>query len=272
MPKKVHRRNRRSRRGGGGTEPAAPDQQGAPAQTDIVTSTLGSVTSALGSAANTVGSAVGSTLGSATSAVGSAVGSATSAVGSTLGSVGSTLSSVGEKTKETGAGFWSKLTNWGSNPPAVQNPQNQNYAAATALPGQNPVGGASRRRRHRKSKGLISSIKNFFGTKKQTRRRRHGGLGQGLGYNNLIGANFPSAANSQGNNIYDLAKYNALAEMKGGSMYSLLQNQGYNSQSTLKHRPHYGGGSNMFPLNPAPYNNHKGGKSKKHRKRHHKKA
>jgi hypothetical protein len=261
MPKKVHRRNRRSRRGGDPdpTQPAAA-QQGAPAQTDII----GSVTNTLGS----VGSTFTSNLGSAASAV-----------GSTLGSVGSTaenfLSSVGEKTKETGAGLWSLIPNWGSNTPAVQNPQNQIYAApgqTTALPGQNLMGGASRRRRHRKSKGLISSIKNFFGTKKQTRRRRHGGLGQGLGYNNLIGANFPSAANSQGNNIYDLAKYNALAEMKGGSMYSLLQNQGYNSQSTLKHRPHYGGGSNMFPLNPAPYNNHKGGKSKKHRKRHHKKA
>jgi hypothetical protein len=128
-------------------------------------------------------------------------------IGNAASSTGSWWSSPGNwwsKNKPTWLGKF-----WGSSAP-VQAP-----AAAPA-----PMQGGSRRRKrrgNRKSKnGLTTELMNMIGIKTKKRRHRGGIGGPSLGYQELAGSNFPSAANMQGNNIYDLAKFNPSQPMTGG--------------------------------------------------------
>ena len=108
-------------------------------------------------------------------------------------------------------------------------------------------GGSRRRRKHRKSKNMFSGLMKMVGFKTKRRGRKGGIGGPSNGYLHLVGANFPSAANAQGNNIYDLAPFDPSKPFTGGCMPS-----------------------KSIPLSPAPYPSDSlmGGKSKRHRKRH----
>jgi hypothetical protein len=114
-------------------------------------------------------------------------------------------------------------------------------AAAAAGTAAVAVGGSRRRHRgHRRSQNLFNGLMNMFGLK--TKKRRH------RGGSSLTGANFPSAANSQGNNIYNLAKFNPSQPMTGGC---------------FQHKtPH---------LNPAPYDSKMAGGRRRRRTRRHSK-
>jgi hypothetical protein len=76
-------------------------------------------------------------------------------------------------------------------------------------------GGSRRRRRHKKSNSALTSLMNMMGMK--TKKRRHrGGNEPYQGFKYLDGANFPSAANAQGNNIYDISTFNPTKAFTGG--------------------------------------------------------
>jgi len=113
--------------------------------------------------------------------------------------------------------------------------------AAAAAAAAAAVGGSRRRHRgHRRSQNPFNGLMNMFGLK--TKKRRH------RGGSSLTGANFPSAANSQGNNIYNLAKFNPSQPMTGGC---------------FQHKtPH---------LNPAPYDSKMAGGRRRRRTRRHSK-
>jgi len=112
-------------------------------------------------------------------------------------------------------------------------------------------GGSRRRRMHRKSKGSGSSsltnLMNMFGMKTKRHRKQRGGLGgRPIGYGNLEGSNFPSAANAQGNNIYDLAPFDPSKPFTGGKS----KRHGRRS----RRRTHYGGvmQTNVKVIGDAP--------------------
>lgn len=112
-------------------------------------------------------------------------------------------------------------------------------------------GGSRRRRKHRKSKNMFSGLMKMMGMKTKKRGRRGGIGGPSNGYMHIVGANFPSAANAQGNNIYDLAPFDPSKPFTGGMKGGCMP-------------------SKSIPLSPAPYpgDGMMGGKSKRHRKRH----
>jgi hypothetical protein len=155
---------------------------------------------------------------------------------------------VVEKTKEgaqnANTGFWSFLGYGNTAAPAAP--------AAVVVPQQQPVasqGGSRRRKRSgRKSKNMFSGLMKMVGFKTKKRGRRGGIGGPSNGYLQIVGANFPSAANAQGNNIYDLAPFDPSKPFTGGMK----------------------GGCSPSPLSPAPFpgDGMMGGKSKRHRKRH----
>jgi len=155
----------------------------------------------------------------------------------------SALSSAGEKAKQgeqnTESWFGSLFA------PKECCPCPSNTAAAAA-------GGGSRRRkrRGRKSKNMFSGLMKMVGFNSKKRGKKGGIGGPSQGYQHIVGANFPSAAAPDGNNIYDLAKFNPskpfYGGMKGGCMHH-----------------------NFMPLSPAPYpsNDMLGGKTKRHHKK-----
>jgi len=84
--------------------------------------------------------------------------------------------------------------------------------STTSTTPTNVVGGSRRRRKgHRKTKSAFKGLMNIMGIK--TKKRKHHG---GSGYKHLIGANFPSAANAEGNNIYNLSTFNPSQPFYGG--------------------------------------------------------
>jgi hypothetical protein len=109
------------------------------------------------------------------------------------------------------------------------------------------AGSRRRKRNGRKSKNMFSGLMKMVGFKTKKRGRRGGIGGPSNGYDQIVGANFPSAANAQGNTIYDLAPFDPLKPFTGGMK----------------------GGCSPSPLSPAlfPGDGMMGGKSKRHRKR-----
>jgi len=156
---------------------------------------------------------------------------------SAVGEAGALLGSAAEKGKEGVSWFGSFFTP--AAPAVVVPPQQQPVASQ---------GGSRRRKRSgRKSKNMFSGLMKMVGFKTKKRGRRGGIGGPSNGYMHIVGANFPSAANAQGNNIYDLAPFDPSKPFTGGCMPS-----------------------KSIPLSPAPFpgDGMMGGKSKRHRKRH----
>jgi hypothetical protein len=189
----------------------------------------------------------------ATDAVGKGLGAANSVVTDyVVNPVTGAAGVVVEKTKEgaqgANTGFWS-LFGYGnpSAPPAVV-PAAVPVVAVAPVPAQGAVVGGSRRRRKkngRKSKTMFSGLMNMMGLKTKKRGRKGGIGGPSNGYQHIVGANFPSAANAQGNTIYDLAPFDPSKPFTGGCMPS-----------------------KSISLSPAPYPSDSlmGGKSRRNRK------
>ena len=182
----------------------------------------------------------------ATNAVGKGLGAANSVVTDyVVNPVTGAAGVVVEKTKEgaqgANTGFWS-LFGYGnpSAPPAT--------VPVVAPPLPNQTAGSRRRRRKsgKKSKNMFSGLMNMMGLKTKKRGRKGGIGGPSNGYQHIVGANFPSAANAQGNTIYDLAPFDPSKPFTGGCMPS-----------------------KSIPLSPAPYPSDSlmGGKSRRNRKR-----
>ena len=123
---------------------------------------------------------------------------------------------IGNAASSTGS-WWSSSGNWWSkNKPTWLG---KLWGSPTPASAPSIQGGSRRRKRkgNRKSKnGLTTELMNMIGIKTKKRRHRGGIGGPSLGYQELTGSNFPSAANMQGNNIYDLAKFNPSQPMTGG--------------------------------------------------------
>ena len=197
----------------------------------------------------------------ATNAVGKGLGAANSVVTDyVVNPVTGAAGVVVEKTKEgaqgANTGFWS-LFGYGnpSAPPAAVPvvavapvPVVNTVAPAQGAAQGAAVGGSRRRRRRngRKSKTMFSGLMNMMGLKTKKRGRKGGIGGPSNGYQHIVGANFPSAANAQGNTIYDLAPFDPSKPFTGGCMPS-----------------------KSIPLSPAPYPSDSlmGGKSRRNRKR-----
>jgi hypothetical protein len=176
---------------------------------------------------------------------------------------------VVDKTKqgvqETGSWFGSLFGNPGPNTAVVAVAPGEQVAVVGPAPVQpvavapgtmaNPMGGSRRQKRSgRKSKNMFSGLMKMVGFKTKKRGRKGGIGGPSNGYEHIVGANFPSAANAQGNTIYDLAPFDPLKPFTGGM------------KGAMK------GGcmpSKFIPLSPAPFpgDGMIGGKSKRHRKR-----
>jgi len=223
MPKRVHKKRSTKRMGRRGGD---------------VNETLSGVGNAISQGAQNVGSVVGSTVKGAYNETGALVGDA------------------GQKTKGWFSSWFAPAPT-----PAVQ-PMAQPMATAPA-PAVQPTapmatavapaqygGRGSRRRRHKKSKGMLSGLMHMMGIKTKKHRRHRGGIGgPPQGYNHIVGANFPSAAGPDGNNIYDLAKFDPSKPFTGGC---------------ASHK--------MGHLSPADFNASQnsyllGGKTKRHRRR-----
>ena len=125
---------------------------------------------------------------------------------------------LGKKT----TGWWGSL--WGSSqqapaPAPAPAPATAPTVAPAPAPAVAPVegqtAGSRRRRRHKRTRGILKGFMSMFDSKTK-KRRQHGGIGGSQGYQQLVGANFPSAANPQGNNIYNLGKFNPYKPMTGG--------------------------------------------------------
>jgi hypothetical protein len=202
--------------------------------------------------------------------IGEGVNAANTAVGTyVIAPVTGAADVVVEKTKEgaqnANTGFWSFL---GYGNPAAP------AAVVVPPPQQQPVasqGGSRRRKRSgRKSKNMFSGLMKMVGFKTKKRGRRGGIGGPSNGYLQIVGANFPSAANAQGNNIYDLAPFDPSKPFTGGMKGGCSPSR----SSPLSPAPFPGdgmmGGCSPSPLSPAPFpgDGMMGGKSKRHRKRH----
>jgi len=121
---------------------------------------------------------------------------------------------------------------------------------ASSAPPPSPSLGGSRRRRHRKSKNMFTGLMKMVGLNTKKRGKKGGIGGPSQGYQHIVGANFPSAAGPDGNNIYDLAKFNPSKPFYGGMKGGCMHN-------------------NLIPLSPAPYpsSDMLGGKTKRHHKK-----
>jgi hypothetical protein len=161
---------------------------------------------------------------------------------------------VVDKTKQAGSWFGSFFGNSGPNTAVVAVAPGEQVAVVTppvqpAAVAVAPVamGGSRRRKRSgRKSKNIFSGLMKMVGfkTKKRGKRGGTGGSEQG------IPLYLTSAANAQGNNIYDLATFNPLKPFTGGMKGGCMP-------------------SKFIPLSPAPFpgDGMIGGKSKRNRKR-----
>ncbi len=177
----------------------------------------------------------------ATNAVGKGLGAANSVVTDyVVNPVTGAAGVVVEKTKEgaqgANTGFWS-LFGYGnpSAPPAAVPvvavapvPVVNTVAPAQGAAIGAVVGGSRRRRRRngRKSKTMFSGLMNMMGLKTKKRGRKGGIGGPSNGYQHIVGANFPSAANAQGNTIYDLAPFDPSKPFTGGKSRRHRKRQG----------------------------------------------
>ena len=138
-------------------------------------------------------------------------------------------------------------------PPAPAPSPSVPYVAAQS------AGSRRRKRNGRKSKNMFSGLMKMVGFKTKKRGRRGGIGGPAQGYQQIVGANFPSAANAQGNNIYDLAPFDPSKPFTGGM------------KRVTKRVMEGGCMSKLVPLTPASYpsgvSNMFGGKTMRRRKR-----
>lgn len=185
------------------------------------------------------------------------------------GNVAQVTEAVVDKTKQgvqgTGSWFGSLFANPGPNTAVVAVAPGEQVAVVGPAPVQpgamvNPVGGSRRRKRSgKKSKNMFSGLMNMMGLKTKKRGRKGGIGGPSNGYQQIVGANFPSAANAQGNNIYDLAPFDPLKPFTGGM------------KRIRKGVMEGGCMSKLVPLTPADYPNGVsdmfGGKTMRRRKR-----
>jgi hypothetical protein len=189
--------------------------------------------------------------------IGEGVNAANTAVGSYViapvtGATQTVIGKAEEGVKGTGSWFGSFF----SPAPAQSCPPCPSTNATVAAPAVAAQSAGSRRRKRsgRKSKNMFSGLMKMVGFKTKKRGRKGGIGGPSNGYEHIVGANFPSAANAQGNTIYDLAPFDPLKPFTGGM------------KGAMK------GGcmpSKFIPLSPAPFpgDGMIGGKSKRHRKR-----
>lgn len=162
---------------------------------------------------------------------------------------------VVDKTKEgaQGAGSW-----FGS---FFGNPGPNTAVAPAPVPSVAAQSAGSRRRKRngKKSKNMFSGLMKMMGMKTKKRGRKGGIGGPAQGYQEIIGANFPSAANAQGNNIYNLAPFDPSKPFTGGM------------KIVTKKVMEGGCMSKLVPLTPASYPNGVsdmfGGKTMRRRKR-----
>ena len=178
----------------------------------------------------------------ATNAVGKGLNTANSFV---TGATGAVVGSVEQGAKNTGSWFGSLFGGPSSSCPPCPS-TNATVAAPVAAPVVSTGGSRRRKRTSKKSKNMFSGLMKMVGFKTKKRGRRGGIGGPSNGYQHIVGANFPSAANAQGNTIYDLAPFDPLKTFSGGCMPS-----------------------KSIPLSPAPFpgDGMMGGKSRRHRKR-----
>ena len=166
----------------------------------------------------------------------------------TAGLLGSVVVDKKPKDGANATGFWSLFGYGNQASPSTGEvvavpPQEQNVVKP-----QGATQGGSRRRKRsgRKSKNMFSGLMKMVGfkTKKRGKRGGTGGSDQG------IPLYLTSAANAQGNNIYDLATFNPLKPFTGGMKGGCMP-------------------SKFIPLSPAPFpgDGMIGGKSKRNRKR-----
>jgi len=170
---------------------------------------------------NTVGSTIGQGVNAANDVVGNYV------IAPVTGAAGVVVEKTKEGAQGANTGFWS-LFGYGnpSAPPAVVPAV---VPAAVPVVAVAPVVGGSRRRRRRsgrKSKNMFSGLMNMMGLKTKKRGKKGGIGGPSNGYQYIVGANFPSAANAQGNTIYDLAPFDPLKSFSGGKSRRNRKRQG----------------------------------------------
>jgi hypothetical protein len=187
---------------------------------------------------------------------------------------------VVDKTKqgvqETGSWFGSLFGNPGPNTAVVAVAPGEQVAVVGPAPVQpvavapgtmaNPMGGSRRHKRSgKKSKNMFSGLMNMMGLKTKKRGRKGGIGGPYLGFRSESDyfapefASFPSAANAQGNTLYDLAPFDPLKPFTGGM------------KRVRKGVMKGGCMSKLVPLTPADYPNGVsdmfGGKTMRRRKR-----
>jgi len=180
-------------------------------------------------------------------------------VGESVYNVGATAVEQGKK---GATGFWSLFGYDNQAAPAtgavVVPPQQQQVAEQQQVVEQQVARGGSRRRKRsgRKSKNMFSGLMKMVGFKTKRRGRKGGIGGPAQGYQEIVGANFPSAANAQGNNIYDLAPFDPSKPFTGGCMPNKL--------APLTPASYPSGVSDMFGGKTRHRRKRSGGKSKKH--------
>lgn len=180
---------------------------------------------------------------------------------------------VVDKTKEgaQGAGSWlgSFFGNLGPNTAVASDPAPPVPVSVPPAPAPAPVpvlsvtaqsaGSRRRKRNGKKSKNMFSGLMKMMGMKTKKRGRKGGIGGPAQGYQQIVGANFPSAANAQGNNIYDLTPFDPSKPFTGGM------------KIVTKKVMEGGCMSKLVPLTPASYPNGVsdmfGGKTMRRRKR-----
>jgi hypothetical protein len=180
---------------------------------------------------NTVGSTIGQGVNAANDVVGNYV------IAPVTGAAGVVVEKTKEGAQGANTGFWS-LFGYGnpSAPPAAVPVVavapvplvNTGVAPAQGAAQGAAVGGSRRRRRRsgRKSKTMFSGLMNMMGLKTKKRGKKGGIGGPSNGYQYIVGANFPSAANAQGNTIYDLAPFDPLKSFSGGKSRRNRKRQG----------------------------------------------
>jgi hypothetical protein len=160
------------------------------------------------------------------------------------------------------SGFWVSL--FGNGNQAAPAPATG--AVVVVPPQEQPVvvGGSRRHRRHKKSKSMFSGLMKMVGFKTKRRGRKGGIGGPSNGYLHLVGANFPSAANAQGNNIYDLAPFDPSKPFTGGMKGVMKGGCMPNKLLPLTPAVYPSGVSDMFGGKTRHRRKRSGGKSKKH--------
>jgi len=187
---------------------------------------------------------------------------------------------VVDKTKQAGSWFGSFFGNSGPNTAvvavapgeqvAVVTPPVQPAAVAVAPVAPVAMGGSRRRKRNgRKSKHMFSGLMKMMGMKTKKRGKMGGIGGPYLGFRSESDyfapefASFPSAANAQGNTLYDLAPFDPSKSLRGG-MKGVMKGGCMSKLVPLTPASYPNGVSNMFGGKTMRRRKRCGGKSKKH--------